>query len=94
MVPERVGGFGLLDSGHDEVVDTEAGGHGEYCQREIGDDTDDGAECKRQKHDQTGAKHYARFLYIAPEQQLLHYSASASTTSISAYHGLNSTKEA
>jgi len=28
------------------MVDTEAGGHSEYRKGEIGDDTDDGAQCK------------------------------------------------
>lgn len=47
MIPERVDGFGLLNSCHDMIVDTEAGSHGEYCEREVRDDTDDGEQRKR-----------------------------------------------
>ena len=46
-VPVRIDGFCLFNHGPDDVIDTEAGGHGEYSQGEVGDDTDDREQCKR-----------------------------------------------
>ena len=47
MVPVRIDGLSLFNSGPDNVIDPVAGGHGEHSKGEVGDDTDDGEQCKR-----------------------------------------------
>lgn len=69
---EWVDGFSLLDSCHNVVIDTEAGGHREHRKRDVRDNADDGEQCEGHEHNHAGAKYDARGLRITPQKNILH----------------------